>query len=481
MGESNLIKSSQEQAVASWVNYLNQLRLDYLTAFMQQQDKNLEAALEDISAAMNDIRNLMESNRGGVTGMHGFIAEIAEVGIGNARQNIVGNTNNYIWSNDNGAVDLVREGIDIQLKFYQSRLSLGAITTHLQKYPDFIKNGGKYQIPKDQYEKIKYLLSVTKEQVNKMPTSDDSFPLKQWKIVNEFFETNEIKFEDVEPSALNYKDVQRNQIEFTMQNESENIKDTDKQLRNQARQKSMPTIKEGVKVTIISAVIEGGTALGFAIASKKKEGKDLRTYTADDWYDILGATGKETLKGSIRGTSIYALTNYTATPAAVASALVTASFGVAEQAHLFREGELTEVQFIENSEMLCLDAAVSALSSFIGQVFIPIPVLGVIIGNAVGTTMYKIVKDNFTEYEQKLIKNYMESINKLGIACNEQYAQYIDVLNKEFSCYLEIIEQLYSWNIMDAFDGSIKLAKRFGIPAEEILDTKEKIQSYFDD
>jgi hypothetical protein len=481
MGESNLIKSSQEQAVASWVNYLNQLRLDYLTAFMQQQDKNLEAALEDISAAMNDIRNLMESNRGGVTGMHGFIAEIAEVGIGNARQNIVGNTNNYIWSNDNGAVDLVREGIDIQLKFYQSRLSLGAITTHLQKYPDFIKNGGKYQIPKDQYEKIKYLLSVTKEQVNKMPTSDDSFPLKQWKIVNEFFETNEIKFEDVEPSALNYKDVQRNQIEFTMQNESENIKDTDKQLRNQARQKSMPTIKEGVKVTIISAVIEGGTALGFAIASKKKEGKDLRTYTADDWYDILGATGKETLKGSIRGTSIYALTNYTATPAAVASALVTASFGVAEQAHLFRKGELTEVQFIENSEMLCLDAAVSALSSFIGQVFIPIPVLGVIIGNAVGTTMYKIVKDNFTEYEQKLIKNYMESINKLGIACNEQYAQYIDVLNKEFSCYLEIIEQLYSWNIMDAFDGSIKLAKRFGIPAEEILDTKEKIQSYFDD
>ena len=476
-----MIKSTQEQAVASWVNYLNQLRLDYLTAFMQQQDKNLSDALEDIDLALDHIQGLIESNRGGLKGMHGFIAEVAEVGIGNARQNIVGNPDNYIWVNDNGVADLIRDGIDIQQKFYQSGLSLGAITAHLEKYPDFINNGGKYQIPKDQYEQIKYLLSVTKDQANKMPTSDGAFSLKQWKAVHEFFNNSEVKFKDIEPSSLEYKDVQRDKIEFVLKDETESLKKTDEQLRDQARQDSMPTLKEGVKVTVVSAVIEGGTAFGFAIANKKKEGKTLKTYTEDDWKDIFAASGKGTFKGGVRGASIYALTNFTATPAAVASALVTASFGVADQAHLYREGQLSDVQFVENSEMLCMDAAVSALSSFIGQAAIPVPVLGAVIGNAVGTTMYKIAKDSLSDKEQRLIKAYLETIGNLEESLANQYAEYIDKINKELLCFLEIIEQLYSCKVMVAFDASIKLAESLGVPVEEILDSREKIQAYFCD
>ena len=75
---------------------------------------------------------------------------------------------------------------------------------------------------------------------------------------------------------------------------------------------------------------------------------------------------KGTLKGGIRGASIYTLTNFTATSAAVASAMVTATFGIAEQAYQLKQGNVDEQRFIENSEMLCLDASVSALSSFAG-------------------------------------------------------------------------------------------------------------------
>ena len=78
------------------------------------------------------------------------------------------------------------------------------------------------------------------------------------------------------------------------------------------------------------------------------------------------------MKGGIRGASIYTLTNFTATPAAVASAMVTATFGIAEQAYQLKQGNVDEQRFIENSEMLCLDASVSALSSFAGQVLIPV-------------------------------------------------------------------------------------------------------------
>ena len=153
------MKSTQEQAVASWVQYLNTLRLENLIKNINSQDINLDNALKNLDNTLSEINKLISSNRGGESGIHGFIAEISEVGIGNAKANIIGNEDVYKWVNNNGMVDLVRNGTDIQQKFYNRDLSLSAIAEHLKKYPNFLKQGGKYQIPKDQYDKIKYLLS----------------------------------------------------------------------------------------------------------------------------------------------------------------------------------------------------------------------------------------------------------------------------------------------------------------------------------
>ena len=479
MSVKKLIKSTQEQAVASWINYLNQLRLDYLTEFMINQDKNLDAAVSDIDFTLKDIHHLIDINRGGANGIHGFIAEAAEAGTENARRNMLGNPDKCIWVDDNGPVDLIRGGVDIQQKFYQSGLSLGAVAAHLKKYPNFLKDGGKYQIPKDQYEKIKYLLSVSKEQANKFPTQYGTFSLKQWKAVHEFFEDNKISFDDIEPSILEYKEVQREQIDITLNDEKRNLKEIDKERRDKARLDSMPTLKEGVKVILVSAAIECGTAFGIAVLNKRKEGKYLKSYTGEDWKDILGETGKGASKGGIRGACIYLLTNYTATPAAVANSIMTASFGIAYQAYLLREEKITEEQFIDNSEMLCLDSAVSGLSSFIGQVVIPVPMLGAIIGNTVGITMYKIAKDGLSDREKKIIKKYLESIEKSQEELDQKYKKYIDMLNHDYELYLEILNMLYSLDVKIAFEGSIKLAKSFNIPSDEILDSEEKIHNYF--
>ena len=95
--------------------------------------------------------------------MHGFIAELAEVGIGNARKQIFGDEPVYQWVNDNGPVDLIlRSGKDIQRKFVAAdgRFSLGAIAEHLHRYPDYVKNGRKYQIPRDHFEMIQRLHSI---------------------------------------------------------------------------------------------------------------------------------------------------------------------------------------------------------------------------------------------------------------------------------------------------------------------------------
>ena len=57
------------------------------------------------------------------------------------------------------------------------------------------------------------------------------------------------------------------------------------------------------------------------------------------------------------------------------------------------------------------DALVSTLSSFAGQVLIPVPVLGAVVGNTVGTMMYQIAKNNLSSREQKIFEEYVEAVH----------------------------------------------------------------------
>ena len=481
-----MIKSGQEQAVASWINYLNQVRLDRLMEVLQKEELNLNEAMSTIGETLKTISRDIVNNgkgRGGQYGMHGFIAEVAECGIGNAREQIEGKAPIYEWINDNGPEDLRRGATLIQQKFVNGggHLSLQAIRMHLNAYPDFLDNGGVYQIPEDHYEKIKWLLSISEKEANKMPTSTGDFSLKQWREVHEFFKNGDIPLDKVEPSKLKYSEVQKGTYEQTFSKEKDSLRKRNQERKEQAYNKSKPTLSEGAKATAAAAAIEGAMALCLGIAEKRKSGKKFNAFDEEYWKEIAATTGKGTLKGSIRGASIYTLTNFTATPAAVASAMVTATFGIAEQAYQLKQGNVNEQRFIENTEMLCLDASVSALSSFAGQILIPVPVLGAVIGNTVGTMMYQIAKDNLSAREQKIFEEYAEAVRQLDVSLQDQYQEFVDEIGKDTKLFMELLNRAFAPDIRVAFEGSIDLAKSCGVPVDEILDSKEKIASYFMD
>ncbi len=480
----NTVQSTQEQAVASWINYLNQVRLDRLLSDLAREQQNVDSAFKTINDALFTISDKIVENglgRGGAKGMHGFIAEIAECGIRNAREIIEGKAPIYEWIDDNGPSDL-RRGVEfIQQKFVNSggHLSLEAVFAHSKKYPDFVKNGGIYQIPSDHFERIKWLLSIPEREANRMSSSDGSFSLKQWKEVHDFFSRGEIPLEKIEPSALDYESVQRDKYVRTMTYEMKNLGERHQERVKEAYLRSKPSFTEGAKITAASAAIEGSMSFCLGIIEKRKSGKKLKDFDRDDWSEIAGKTGIGTAKGGIRAASIYLLTNHTATPASVASTIVTASFGVAEQAHKFRNGELDETAFIENSEMLCLDASVSALSSFAGQVLIPVPVIGAVIGNAVGTMLYKIAKDSLSEKEQEILEQHLQSIRTLESEVQKQYQDFILGLAENMILFMNLLERAFAPDIRIAFEGSVELALEMGVPTEEILDSREKVFSYF--
>lgn len=484
MDAEKVIKSSQEQAVAAWLNQLNQIRLDRLQKDLKQETTNFKEAIKAIEDARCKINwEIIGHNRGGTKGVHGYIAEAAQCGVGNARKLILGEKAGYEWVNDNGPVDLRRDGIEIQQKFVQAdgRYSLGAAAKHLEKYPDFLKSHGKYQVPKDFYEKIKSLLEMPEKEAGKLPnhSRDGELSYGDWKKIHEFFDQGDISFSDIEPSDLTYEEVQAGQIDTTLDREKKDLKNTNEQRKKQAYEESKPGVAEGAKAAAVAAAIEGGTAFCIAISKKLRSGKKLNDFTKEDWGDILVSTGKGGGKGALRGAGVYILSNYTATPASVASAIVTASFSVAEQAYRLRSGNISETDFIVNSEILCLDASVSALSAILGQVAIPVPILGAVIGNSVGTMMYQISKDHLSEKEQTLLAKYAEDQAKLDASCAEEYQSYMDMLSREFTAFMSLVDAAFSPDIVKALNGSVQMARALEVPENEILDTQEKRWTYF--
>ena len=482
MEVSQIAKSTQEQAVAAWIDQLNQLRLDELLAKFADQDINLEQALAELQkmkAAIDDvIKTKTGKMRGNTKGVHGFIAEIAEVYIQNARNLIKGLDASCKWINDNGPADILRNSTEIQQKFWQSKghFGLEAIKAHFEKYPDFLQKGGKYQIPKDFYDELQRILSLSQEEAAK----ESAQTYRLWKWVQAFFKNNpQISMDAIEPSVNSYSAVQAGKIDETIEEETEKIKAEDKNRRKEAYEASKPTLQEGVKAAGVSAAMEGGMAFCLGVWKKRKQGKYLAEFTAKDWQEVGIDVAKGTLQGGIRGGAVYAMTNFTATPAAVANALVTASFGVAAQAYQLQQGNITADDFIVNSEVLCLDVSVSAVASMFGQTLIPVPVLGAIIGNIAGMFMYQIAKDNLSEKEQTLIRSYQESFALLNQALDKRYHTLLAMLEKELKRFSSVLELAFDLDINIAFDGSIALADYVGVTPEKVLRNKRDIDQYF--
>lgn len=485
MDAEKIAKSTQEQATAAWIQYLYRVRIHRLQDLLQQQGEHLEAALSTLDDTWETIKNDIinkGAGRGGANGMHGFIAEVAECGISNARHQLEhGGLGPNIWIDDNGPADIAREGILIQQKFCEAggNLSLAAIKKHLETYPDFLGNGNKYQIPRDHYDKVVELLKMPEDQANKLPTDTGEFSLRQWRMVHRFFDEGSVTLEDIEPSELSYPSVQRDTIEIA-------IEDTRAELQNQSdaettkiKVENKATVQEGAKTTAVSAAIEAVTTLILAIQRKRKEGKKLAEFTTEDWENIAKESGIGAVKGGIRGAGVYVLTNSGLTNAAVASAMFTAMFGVADQISQYHNSQLDENQLLENAESVCMDAAVSAVFSTLGQAAIPVPILGAIIGNAVGTLLFQTGKDVLSEQDAMLLQKYATDLKEYQEQHLSEYAELLNRLDQQLTAYMLLLDEAYAPDIAKALEGASRLARMLGVSEENNLDTDAKFEAFF--
>lgn len=481
MKTEGILKSTQEQAIAAWVGLINQMRINDLIESLNQQDQNLGSAMDSMNWALEKIEELIVTNRGGSKGVHGFIAEVAECGLENAQRLVRGDKPVMEWVNDNGPADLLRDGVEIQVKFVNGggKFSLDAVAAHLEKYPNFLDEDGIYQIPKDHLDAVRALYEMPKEEAAKLVSSDGGPSYTTWKTIHEFFDSSGFDIDDLEASKFEYSEVQKNAIAGKMAEEKDRLTDESNQIKKDIYEDHKPTPQEGAKAAAVGAALEAGTAFALSVKRHLEDGKRIVDLTQDDWAEIAKDSGMGIVKGGVRGGAVYGLNNYTATPSSVASALVTASFEVADCVYRFRNGELTEIEFIKKSEIACLDASVSAFSSFVGQALIPVPVLGALVGNAVGTTVYELGKDFYNKQEVELLAHYAQELEDLDAELDGEYAACISSLRENMTIYIGLLDKAFSLNAAMAFSGSIELAASLNVPDKEILHTREEIDDFF--
>ena len=476
MDRNSIEKSSQEQAVAAWIDYLNHLRFLDLVERIAKQDLSFESAIKELQKLKSFVAQ-PEHILGSIFTKHGEIAEHVQVHFVNAEQLVQGKEALYSFEGVGrlAAEDYLRNGQMVQSKFYFGPGgTLFAIARHNDTYPWFVKSGGTYEIPKSQCQEL--MAIYHNGETGSVLSDPDS---KLYEIIKEWETTNGVKFDKVvRPAVVDYEDVQLSTVHETISTEEEKIEKIDRELREEAQAETQPTLKEGAQVAIISAAIEGGITFIVGVYKKRKSGKKLVEFTAEDWKELGLDTGKGTIKGAIRGSAIYALTNFAAMPAPVASAMITATLGMAAQAYKLEKGDISGEEFIDASESMCLDVTVSALSSILGSLLIPVPILGVVIGNAAGMFMKNIAEAYLSSEEQKLIDQYYKDTEALNEQLDAEDKQIIELVMADLAAYKSLAALAFSPDVNQRLEISINIARQSGVDESRIL-TEESGYAFF--
>lgn len=377
------------QADAVIVDAVNASRINHLLQKLAVIDRNKAGAAEEIRVLKAEVQKLLTSNRGGVKGIHGFIGETSQVHISNIKAFINGEEPLYILLDDNSMTDYTRGFEIIQQKACQAggHLGLDAIKRHMEKYPEFVGQGGIYQIPKDMFAKYQQLKNLPEEVAVKLRRED----LRLWKYIQTFSEENPSVV--IEPMEVSYADIQAGNIDNTVKCVEKNTNQEFEKQQKVAEAEHAPSLEEFLKICGMSAAIEGGISAGSEFVQKLKSGKKLSDFTKQDFKDIGAKLMLGSGKGAFRGGMVYVATNIYKLPASIVSGVVTALYGICREGYLLFKRRISKEQFAKESIFVVLETTASTVGAILGKKLIKNhPILGALAGSIIGSASASSVR-----------------------------------------------------------------------------------------
>lgn len=382
---------AENTGVAAAVSWFKNIRLDNLLNRMRAIDMHQDDALSELEELTRSVEKLIESNRGGDKGIHGFIGERAQVYLSNAWALINGEAKTSILIDDNGISDYLEKGINIQQKACRANgfLGLDHVMNHKAKYPQF---DGKYQIPKDFYNDFERLKDMPRNAATKMTRHD-------WNLWEEIQNVRKANIE-VEPMRVTYEEIQRENIYDTIDRHTRDIRrEHDNQIKS-AIEAHKPSLKAFVGTAATSSILEGTLSAGFVVLDKRLHGKSIKKYNKQDFKDVGIATAEGSARGAVRGAAIYLATNYTPIPGVVAGGAVTIAFDGTKAIYRYNKGVISKEECIDTITRSTVKASAGTCGALIGSKICPIP----IVGAAVGGFVFSYIADKAYTYTKTNLK-----------------------------------------------------------------------------
>jgi hypothetical protein len=492
---------AKDQVIGSIVDLLNQTRIQEMneelfrilqseTAALGQQDQSLLQALEQLQK-VRDFLGKPQNILGSDLTKHGEIAEQIEVHIRNAKNLLEGKipTATFDGVGRTAPEDYLIDGLMVQSKFINGiNNNLDHVLNHMSKYPEFGRDGSFYHIPKDTHKVIQQILEGN-------PPED----LNQRTIIKILEKVREIEKEAgkvfsevVKPGISDYADTQQGKAHETVDKhekdliernaeKKEDIKKDADENKDKAQQEGKPSLQEGLKAGLIGAAIGGGLNIALFIYKKHKEGVHITDFGEQDWKDLGIDFAKGSAKGGVTGFSIYGLTNFTNMGAPMASAFVSASFGMSKLAMDYKAGKIDKDEFIHQGQITCIESGMVALGAALGQTIIPIPIVGTLIGSFATSALINFTKMYLTDREEEVTSKMQEIYDEAIRKISAEHQKIVIAILEEYSRLGTITKMAFDFesNAVLRFNHSKKLAINYGVSKGQILKNVDEIDTFF--
>ncbi|MDR2013997.1 MAG: hypothetical protein LBP99_00020 [Azoarcus sp.] len=470
------ISSVPDQVVSSVIDAINKARWADESRQLLNQQKAFAKAFEETAEIREFIGNPSQII-GNQDTKHGEIAEVVEVGIRRARDLLDREIPSATFDGVGRTApeDFRIDGVNVQSKFYNgAKSSLSGVLDHMEKYKNFGRDGTSiYQIPKDQYEQINRIIDGNRGGVGYKTAQ--AILVK----VQEIEDGTGKKFSEVvRPSVSDYSEVQQGKIVKTIETHEKDFQSRNEAHRKQILKDHEPSLAEGVKATATAAAV--GAAVSFASASYKKyqkEGKNIfkGDFTAEDWTEVGGDALTGGGLGSVTGATVYALTNYAELSAPMAGAFVSAVKGMAPLIKDYRSGKINLDQLLDGGMFVCSDAALVGLGAAAGQVLIPVPVLGAVVGSLAGKVLSQIAAGQIKGLQEAIDARMRQAMEKLDAV----YQQVMERINAEFEKLGELTQAAFDiTRNVQLVQASIDLARAHGVDKSKLLGNYADLDCY---
>ena len=446
---------------------------------MSAQDR----AFSDAAVAMQRVKDFVgspENILGSAETKHGEIAEQCHVGFRRALDFLYQRppAATFEGVDRTGPVDYV-DGTDIQSKYYNGlRNTLSSVESHAERYAEFIAGGGKYHIPKDQFDQMIELREtgvvdgLSARSAERLQALTESLERQTGRSIDDLVASGE----------TSYGEVQQGRVHETINAREGDLAAHDEDLRRQSRAEHGHSLDGAMTAVAMGTAAGGGVGFAQAVWVKYREGKNpfQGDFSAADWKDVGVRGAKGGAGGAIAGGTVYLLTNTTDLAAPFAGSLVSGLMGVGDLVGQYQAGQISGDEFLNLSLMVTSESAIVGIAAAAGQTLIPVPMLGAFIGSVAGKFVASAVRECFEDEDSELIV-------RLDRYASESLARLDDSLRRaviELDAYYGRLDNLTKLafdegvNVNLRLRASIEVAEVLGVPAEDILRSTGDVDTF---